>query len=260
MLPLLEKILAVKKPASGLPGSLLAQYNALAESAGFSSEPLEKGLLLTGKTVKLALKIEFGNRWEFFNTITYMREIDADIKIIITSSNSKSMRMETVYTVLKKKLEEKSRWAIVDIEGKKEPMFINFSLKDLGHYAGEGGSRPKPACPSSPRSQTARPSHSVSPAPISHSRTPPDEKSASRPRKSPSSPKESGVFGASPKSQERPQGIVQSIFDKARMTLSKYSGGPNPVLLKKTKNYGMQPANAPPRRKKIYGKRKKKRD
>ena len=121
MLPLLEKIIAVKKPVSGLPKSLIAQYEALGTAAAFRVEPIEKGLLFMGKTAKVALKVEFGNRWEFFNTITELRETDADIKVLVTSSNSKAMKMETVYTVLKKKLEEKKRWVLIDIEGK----FIN---------------------------------------------------------------------------------------------------------------------------------------
>ncbi len=177
MLPLLEKIIAVKKPVSGLPKSLLAQYEALGVASTFRVEPIEKGLLFIGKTAKVALKVEFGNRWEFFNTITALRETDADIKVLVTSSNSKAMNLETIYTVLKKKLEEKKRWALIDIEGKKEPMLLNFA----------------------------------------HTRAAKDAPKQSRAR------------------EERP--------------------GPE---MKKSKNYGMQPVNARPRRKKIYGKRRKK--
>ncbi|MBD3390066.1 hypothetical protein GF415_03895, partial [Candidatus Micrarchaeota archaeon] len=129
MLPLLEKLISVKKPVSGLPGSLLAQYKAIGEADGYRVEPLEKGLLFLGKTSRVALKVEFGNRWEFFNTITAMRETDSDIKVLVKSSNSKSITMETIYTVLKKKLEEETRWVLIDIEGKKEPMFLNFREK-----------------------------------------------------------------------------------------------------------------------------------
>lgn len=170
MLPLLEKILAVKKPVSGLPKSLITQYEALGVASAFRVEPIEKGLLFIGKTAKLALKVEFGNRWEFFNTITALRETDSDIKVLVTSSNSKAMNLETIYTVLKKKLEEKKRWALIDIEGKKEPMLLNFA----------------------------------------HTRSEP-----------------------SPRKHVEPE-------------------------MKKSKNYGMQPVNAKPRRKKIYGKRRKK--
>ena len=172
MLPLLEKIIGVKKPVSGLPKSLIAQYEAIGAASAFRVEPLEKGLLFIGKTAKVALKVEFGNLWEFFNTITALRETDADIKVLVTSSNSKAMKMETVYTVLKKKLGEKKRWAIIDIERKKEPMLLNFA----------------------------------------HRRAEP-----------------------SPRKRPEPE-------------------------MKKSKNYGLQPRNAKPRRKKIYGKRRKKQD
>jgi hypothetical protein len=292
MLPLLEKILSAKKPSSGLPGSLLAQYRALAESMGFKAENIEKGLLLTGKTVKLAIKVEFGNRWEFFNTITSLRETGADIKVLSTSSNSRAMPMETAYTVLKKKLGEKARWALLDIEGKKEPMFLNFSVSDLGKYAKKpygaraappsrsgGGARPPSLRPSRPRSSPSM----GEPGPYPHSGPHEGHSRRKGPRKGgagssgggagsrpiaqegtasrenpPAMGKESGE---SHDSRERKPGLIQSVFDRARMTLSRYSvGGPKPVLLKKTKNYGLQPADAPPRRKKIYGKRKKKRD
>jgi hypothetical protein len=184
---LLEKIIAVKKPASGLPQSLLAQYSALGAAGAFRVEPLEKGLLFLGKTVKVALKVEFGNRWEFFNTITALRETEADIRVLVTSSNVKSITMETIYTVLKKKLGEKSRWALIDIEGKKEPMLLNFSQV---------------------RSAGAAPERAV-----------PGKREA----------------GAEKKARPEPE-------------------------MKKTKNYGLQPRSARPRRKKIYGKRVKKQD
>ncbi len=182
MLPLLEKLIALKKPVSGLPKSLLAQYGATGAASRFRVEPIEKGLLFIGKTASVALKVEFGNRWEFFNTITSLRETDADIKVLVTSSNSKAMKMETIYTVLKKKLEEKKRWVIIDIEGKKEPMFLNFREKTHESAA-----------------QEEKPSH---------------RKPAREPKAEPE--------------------------------------------MKKTKNYGMQPVGARPRRKKIYGKRRKK--
>ena len=145
MLPLLEKLIAVKKPVSGLPNSLLAQYGATGAALAYRVEPIEKGLLFLGKTSKVALKIEFGNRWEFFNTITALRETDADIKVLVTSSNSKAMKMEAIYTVLKKKLGEKTRWVLIDIEGKKEPMFLNFREKSR-----EGQAPPQSRPPAKP--------------------------------------------------------------------------------------------------------------
>ncbi len=182
MLPLLEKLLAIEKPKSGLPKSLFTKYREVGTVLKYEITTIEKGLLFSGRTSTIALKVEFGNRWEFFNTITALREMDADIKMLITSSNSKAMSMETIYTVLKKKLEEKGRWCIVDIERKKEPMFLNFKEKT--------------------------PSHSEKP-----------------------SFKNNGVQNRSTSEPE----------------------------MRKTKNYGMQPVNAPPRKKKIYGKRKKRR-
>lgn len=230
VLPLLERILAAKKPASGLPNSLLEEYRRLAEDAGFESEPLEKGLLLSGKTVKLVLRVEFGSRWDFFNTITFLRQKGADIKILVTSSNSRSMPMETAYTVLKKKLRETVRWVLLDIEGKKRPMFLNFSAQDLGPaYFSAGDFR--------------RPSGSP----------PQDTREAG-----------SGGLGGEPqgfKGARMPrvgdgaQGDLESSPASASRRRAGKTGEPE---LRKTKNYGLQPVDAPPRRKKIYGKRKRK--
>gem|GEM_PF-3578681 len=197
MLPLLEKLIAVKKPVSGLPKSLLVQYEAIGTASTFRVEPIEKGLLFMGKTATVALKVEFGNRWEFFNTITALRETDADIKVLVTSSNSKAMSMETIYTVLKKKLEEKKRWVLIDLEGKKETMLLNFA-----HTRSESSSRKRPE----PEIKVTSAGH--------HS---------------------------------------QNWEDRRK----RRSTGPN-LEMKKSKNYGMQPVNAKPRRKKIYGKRRKK--
>ena len=205
MLPLLEKIIAVKKPVSGLPKSLLAQYEAIGTASTFRVEPIEKGLLFMGKTAKVALKVEFGNRWEFFNTITALRETDADIKVLVTSSNSKAMSMETIYTVLKKKLEEKKRWVLIDLEGKKETMLLNFAH-----------TRSKPS-----------------------SRKRPEPKARKKPE---------------PEIKVTSAGHYSQNWEDRR---KRRSTGPN-LEMKKSKNYGMQPVNAKPRRKKIYGKRRKK--
>lgn len=230
MLPLLEKIIAVKKPAQGLPQSLLDAYEAIGKADGFQIEKAEKGLIFTGKTVKLALRVEFGNSWEFFNVITALRETPADIKVIVTSSNVKSIKMEAVYTVLKKKLEEKGRWVIIDIEGKKPPMKLNFA-------------RPKEA-PSREAGESRRPSHPAQAAPREPS--PPAE------RPLPKEPTPAGT--AHPK---KPLSFLERL---PFFGTSKRKQEEEPVKMKKTKNYGMQPADAKPRRKMIYGKRRKEQD
>ncbi len=234
MLPLLEKIIAVKKPVSGLPKSLLAQYEAIGTASTFRVEPIEKGLIFIGKTAKVALKVEFGNRWEFFNTITALRETDADIKVLVTSSNSKAMSLETVYTVLKKKLEEKKRWVLIDLEGKKETMLLNFSHSDMG---ARNTARPPEA-----RKRGA----AKAPGPAHR----PQEQQA--PATQPQKPEETPA-------QAQKKGPL-SFLKRLPFIGSRAKGGEEPVKMKKTKNYGMQPVNAKPRRKKIYGKRRKKQD
>jgi hypothetical protein len=230
VLPLLEQILRVKKPDSGLPDSLLGEYRRLALDAGFSVEPLEKGLLLSGKTVKLALRVEFGSRWDFFNTITFLRQTGADIKVLVTSSNSRSMPMETTYTVLKKKLRETVRWVLMDIEAKKRPMFLNFSASDLGCPSFCGGDFRETSRVPSQDAQGLRP----------------------RPGRKPLISKGAHAACTGGGAAEDSRSAQARAPDGKRMK-------PGEPELRKTKNYGLQPADAPPRRKKIYGKRKRKR-
>lgn len=232
MLPLLEKIIAVKKPAQGLPQSLLDAYEAIGKADGFQMEKVEKGLVFTGKTVKLALKVEFGNSWEFFNDITALREMQADIKVIVTSSNVKSLKMEAIYTVLKKKLEEKGRWVIIDIEGKKPPMKLNFARPKEG---AQGERRRSP--PQQPREERQAP------------------REESQPRQE--SAQETQYIEEKP-AQAQPKKPV-SFWEGIPFFGRKSSSG-EPVKMVKSKNYGMQPADAKPRRKKIYGKRRKEQD
>jgi hypothetical protein len=232
VLPLLEKILATKKPQTGLPQSLLDAYEAIGKADGFQIEKVEKGLIFIGKTVKVALRVEFGNSWEFFNVITALRETPADIKVIVTSSNVKSIKMEAVYTVLKKKLEEKGRWVIIDIEGKKPPMKLNFAPLD------QEGQRPSRQRHSESRRPASSEAHAAPRAPSP----------AEQPLQEEPSPNE-------PEQPKKPLSFWEGIPFFGR----KSSSG-EPVKMKKSKNYGMQPADAKPRRKMIYGKRKKQQD
>ncbi|MBN2122344.1 hypothetical protein JW721_04820 [Candidatus Micrarchaeota archaeon] len=237
MLPLLEKILLVKKPTAGLPGSLLDEYGGLAREAGFLVEPIEKGLLLSGKTVKLAICVEFGSRWDFFNTLTLLRQKGADIKIVVTSSNSRSMPMETTYTVLKKKLHETVRWVLLDIEGKKRPMFLNFSAQDLGYPPFSGGDF---------RGATPTPSQDA-------------QQARSQPEKKPASPGSAGESPSGDLRAARIRGGAQRESRGAQAPARRVRRNEAGQELRKTKNYGLQPVDAPARRKKIYGKPRRKR-
>ncbi len=240
MLPLLEKILTAKKPQTGLPQSLLDAYEAIGRADGFQIERTEKGIVFSGKTVKLALRVEFGNRWEFFNAITALRETPADIKVIATSSNVKAIKMEAIYTVLKKKLEEKGRWMLIDIEGKKPPMKLNFgNPKPQGRRTAAEGRKPlSPEDFSEAAGQRPSIQEHVQKEPSQVEQPLPNEPSSTK--------------------QEQPKKPL-SFWEGIPFFGRKSSSG-EPVKMKKSKNYGMQPADAKPRRKMIYGKRRKEQD
>lgn len=62
----------------------------------------------------------------------------AGYRIIITSSNVKSMKIGEIKWILNNKYQTKDRWLILDIEHKEQPRTVNFMLyggekKDNGH-------------------------------------------------------------------------------------------------------------------------------
>ncbi|NYZ60117.1 hypothetical protein H0O01_00270 [Candidatus Micrarchaeota archaeon] len=119
-------ILQIKKPDKDLLESLLASYESLAKARGFEVKREGKTLFFKGERISAILRIEFGGRKDFFDTITYMNANPAEYKVLVVSSNARALPMEAAYTVLKKKLLVKERWMIIDIEGNKQPMYINW--------------------------------------------------------------------------------------------------------------------------------------
>ena len=123
----LSEIAGVKKPVENLIPSLLNTYELIGLSKRFSvAGKSDRGITLQGKSITIAVRVEFGNTKDFFETLTYLNNLSVDYKVLVTSSNSRSLPMEAAYTVLKKKLQVKDRWMLIDIEGKKEPMKINY--------------------------------------------------------------------------------------------------------------------------------------
>lgn len=140
-------ILQIKKPEKDLLESLLSSYESLAKAKGFEVRREGKTLFFKGERISAILRIEFGGRKDFFDTITCMNTAPAEYKVLVVSSNARALPMEAAYTVLKKKLLVKERWMLIDIEGKKPPMTINWSLSpvDAGVTPVASG-RPQMAC------------------------------------------------------------------------------------------------------------------
>lgn len=133
-------ILQIKKPEKDLLESLLASYESAAKARGFEAQRDGRTLTIKGEHISAILRIEFGGRKDFFETITFMNSAPAEYKILAVSSNARSLPMEAAYTVLKKKLLVKEKWMIIDIEGSKPPMYINWS----GTQQASGGQPPAP--------------------------------------------------------------------------------------------------------------------
>ena len=145
-------ILQIKKPEKDLLESLLSSYESLAKAKGFEVKREDKTLFFKGERISAILRIEFGGRKDFFDTITYMNATPAEYKVLVVSSNARALQMEAAYTVLKKKLLVTERWMLIDIEGKKPPMCINWSLLPVGAGStSPAESLPRPAAtPSAP--------------------------------------------------------------------------------------------------------------
>jgi len=144
-------IAQIKKPEKDLLESLLASYESAAKARGFEVKREGKTLFLKGERISAVLRIEFGGRRDFFETITYMNSTPAEYKVLVVSSNARALPMEAAYTVLKKKLLVKERWMLIDIEGKKQPMYINWNLSPAGAGAPPVAERPlHPAQPALP--------------------------------------------------------------------------------------------------------------
>jgi len=137
-------ILQIKKPEKDLLESLLSSYESLAKAKGFEVKKEDKTLFFKGERISAILRIEFGGRKDFFDTITYMNVTPAEYKVLVVSSNARALPMEAAYTVLKKKLLVKERWMLIDIEGKKPPMCINWSLLPVGTGTHPAESLPRP--------------------------------------------------------------------------------------------------------------------
>lgn len=125
-------ILQIKKPEKDLLESLLASYESIAKAKGFEVKREGKTLFFKGERISAVLRIEFGGRRDFFETITYMNSTPSEYKVLVVSSNARALPMEAAYTVLKKKLLVKERWMLIDIEGNKQPMYINWGPSPVG--------------------------------------------------------------------------------------------------------------------------------
>lgn len=142
-------ILQIKKPEKDLLESLLASYESAAKARGFEVQRDGRTLTIKGEHISTILRIEFGGRKDFFETITSMSSAPAEYKILIVSSNARSLPMEAAYTVLKKKLLVKEKWMIIDIEGIKPPMYINWGGSAAGSQFPVFGSQSSVSTPQS---------------------------------------------------------------------------------------------------------------
>ena len=124
---LLEKLTAVEKPEGGLREGLLKAYFKLAKEEGYVEEE-GKGvaLFLAKKDEKIAIEIQFGNRYEIVEAIKRLYSSGADLSILATSSLVRTQRFDELGKLLLGSftLGEK-RFAFIDIE-KKRVLAINF--------------------------------------------------------------------------------------------------------------------------------------
>ncbi len=131
MLRFLQELAKMQKPGANLKQGLLNTIRAAAEQAKLKILDYPDGFRIENSG-KAAVVVQFGGRREFYETIETLEKEQTDYRVIVTSSNVKSMRIGEIKWILNNKYQTKNKWLIIDIEHKESPKTVNFML-----YGGE---------------------------------------------------------------------------------------------------------------------------
>jgi hypothetical protein len=129
-----EALIEVKKPQGPLLEGLEKSYREVAERYGYMlvQSPLFLMFQKPGNG-SLAFEVQFGNPAEFEESLAKLSKSGADLCIFITSSRSRSMRLEEARALLLKKFQIKSqRYIFIDIETGRH-LEVNFEWKKFEH-------------------------------------------------------------------------------------------------------------------------------
>lgn len=127
MLEFLQLLAKMQKPGQNLRDELLKGIRALGEQNRLSVQERPNGWIAKdGESA--AIEVQFGGRRDFYQMIEMLEKEAVDFRVVVTSSNVKSMTIGEIKWILNNKYQTKNRWLILDIEHKESPKTVNFML------------------------------------------------------------------------------------------------------------------------------------
>ena len=134
MLEFLQLLAKVQKPEQNLRDELLKGIKVLGEQHRLAMQERPNGWVAKDKE-SAAIEVQFGGRRDFYQMIETLEKEPMDYRVVVTSSNVKSMTIGEIKWILNNKYQTKNKWLILDVEHKESPKTVNFML-----YGGsEGG-------------------------------------------------------------------------------------------------------------------------
>ncbi len=127
MLDFLQILVKIRKPEANLKEGLLESVKVAAEQAKMNAEAHAGGYRI-GDSQTAIVAVQFGGRREFYETMEKLEKEQTDYRVLITSSNVKSMRIGEMKWILNNKYQTKHKWLIIDVEHKESPKTVNFML------------------------------------------------------------------------------------------------------------------------------------
>lgn len=115
-----EEIVAVKKPHGELLPALEKAYGAIGHKFGYTPIQSPLWLMLARPGSQVGFEIQFGSVREYEESLKHLAQSDCELCIFITSSKSRTMRLEDARALLLRRFEIKEQhWVFIDIESGK---------------------------------------------------------------------------------------------------------------------------------------------
>ncbi|MFA5077584.1 MAG: hypothetical protein WC488_04115 [Candidatus Micrarchaeia archaeon] len=140
MLQFLQQLAKIEKPEQNLREETLKKVRESAARAGLEIAERPDGFFLKGRGNAIVV-VQFGGRRDFYEAMEALEKDDSDYRVIVTSSNVKSMKIGEIKWILNNKFATKKKWLILDIERRESPKTVNFML--YGEKKEEREARPK---------------------------------------------------------------------------------------------------------------------
>lgn len=112
-----QQILNVKKPATDILRSLEREYRQIGERFDYVMVQSPLFLCLKKHGSQVGFEVQFGNEYEFENSLKRLAESSSDLCFLVTSSRVKTMRIEDARALLFRRFQIKEQiYRFIDIE------------------------------------------------------------------------------------------------------------------------------------------------